>query len=119
MPLLKPTGVQHILLADDDLDDCEFFKEALQELLIPARISIVHDGVQLMGFLDNNDQLPDIIFLDLNMPRKNGHTCLLEIKARERFRKLPVIILSTSFERANIKQLHKDGAYHYFRKPTE
>ena len=71
-----------ILLADDDTDDCIFFKEALDELLLPTKLMTVHDGEQLMHLLANEStELPDVLFLDLNMPRKNGFECLEEIKS--------------------------------------
>ena len=61
----------NILLADDDTDDCIFFKEALDELLLPTHLITVHDGEQLMQLLTNETtELPDVLFLDLNMPRK-------------------------------------------------
>ena len=64
----------NLLLADDDADDCMFFKEALEELPVAAKLITVNDGVQLMNHLINeNSQLPDALYLDLNMPRKNGH----------------------------------------------
>ena len=85
-----------ILLADDDKDDCMFFKEALQELELSTQLTTVYDGTQLMQYLtENTDQLPDVIFLDLNMPRKNGFTCLEEIMRNEKLKSLPVIMFST------------------------
>ena len=71
----------NILLADDDLDDCLFFKEALEGMPVNTHLTAVHDGEQLMQLLANEKiKLPDILFLDLNMPRKNGFECLTEIK---------------------------------------
>jgi len=71
----------NILLADDDIDDCIFFKEALEEFTIPSNLTTVNDGEQLMQILtDETNQLPNILFLDINMPRKNGFECLSEIK---------------------------------------
>ena len=71
----------NILLADDDTDDCIFFKKALDELTLPTNLVAVHDGEQLMHLLTNDtNPLPHILYLDLNMPRKNGFECLSEIK---------------------------------------
>ena len=108
----------HILLADDDMDDCLFFKEALEELPIPTRLTTVPNGEMLMQFLNETSQLPDILFLDLNMPRKNGYTCLLEIKKCEKLKALPVIALSTSFENELVNRVYKSGAQYYIKKPN-
>src|SRR5450432_1511942 len=65
------------------------------------------------------NELPVVLFRDLNMPRKNGFECLLELKLNETLKQLPVIIFSTSFEQEVVNQLHKNGAQYYIRKPTE
>jgi len=111
----------NLLLADDDEDDCDFFREALGETTIKADLSIVHDGVQLMNYLENNDlkNFPDVIFLDLNMPRKNGIECLTEMKENERLKSLPVIIFSTSLDSEIVNNLYQKGASYYIRKPGE
>ena len=109
----------HLLLADDDDDDCLLFKEALHELSIPTRLSIVSDGEELMQFLlKPGQELPDFLFLDLNMPRKNGTECLGEIKQNKKLKKLPVIIFSTCALQTTIHQLFTMGAQHYIRKPA-
>jgi len=110
----------NILLADDDTDDCMFFKEALKDLFLPTEFTAVHDGEQLMQLLTNEDTvLPHVLFLDLNMPRKNGFECLSEIKLNARLNGIPVIIFSTSFENETVNQLHKSGAFYYIRKPSQ
>ncbi len=110
----------NILLADDDIDDCIFFKEAVEELLIPTSFRIVHEGEQLMQLLTNEAaELPDVLFLDLNMPRKNGFECLAEIKGNKKLSQLPVIIFSTSLEQEVVNQLYKNGAQYFIRKPAE
>ena len=93
MDLIK----HNLLLADDDIDDCIFFKEVLEELPVESFLTTVKDGVELMKFL-NTANLPDVLFLDLNMPRKTGHECLSEIKKDQKLKHLPVIIFSTSFD---------------------
>ena len=109
-----------LLLADDDEDDCIFFKDALEDLSLPASLKTVSDGVQLMNFLgDNPDNLPDVLFLDLNMPRKNGFECLSEIKKTNQLKDLPVIIFSTSLDMEVVNLLYEKGAHHYIRKPGE
>ena len=104
-------GSLNILLADDDSDDCFFFKEALVGSPISTHLTTVPDGEHLMHLLLNKiDQLPDVLFLDLNMPRKNGFECLLEIKLISKLKLLPVVVLSTSFEKEVVNQLYQNGA---------
>jgi CheY-like chemotaxis protein len=110
----------NILLADDDTDDCIFFKEAVEELAMDTQLTTLDDGEQLMKHLNSKiNKLPDTLFLDLNMPRKNGFECLSEIKANQRLKLLPVIIFSTSFEQEVVNQLYKNGAQYFIRKPPE
>ena len=110
----------NVLLADDDIDDCIFFKDALGELLLSTNLTTVNDGEQLMQLLTNETNgLPHILFLDLNMPRKNGFECLSEIKQNKKLKELPVIILSTSFEMEVVNLLYKNGAQYFIRKPSE
>ena len=109
----------NILLADDDTDDCQFFKEAVTGFIPATNFSAVHDGEQLMQVLGNEtNKLPDILFLDLNMPRKNGFECLTEIKQHKKLRNLPVVIFSTSGSHDNMSVLFKTGADVYIRKPS-
>jgi len=110
----------NILLADDDTDDCIFFKEALDESVLSMHLTTVHDGEQLMQLLINEtNELPHVLFLDLNMPRKNGFECLSEIKLSKKLNKLPVIIFSTSFEQEVVNQLFINGAQYFIRKPSD
>ena len=114
-------AIKHkLLLADDDIDDRIFFKEALEELPINSTLTTVKDGVELMHLLNTElNDLPDILFLDLNMPRKTGFECLSEIKLSHKLKDLPIIILSTSFDHAVVNLLYKNGAHYYIRKPSE
>ena len=111
-----------ILLADDDTDDCYFFKVALGECKIATQFTAVHDGEQLMKLLTSkskSSQLPHIIFIDINMPRKNGFECLSEIKKSKKLKQLPVIMYSTSFEQEVVNLLYNNGAHYFIRKPSE
>jgi CheY-like chemotaxis protein len=110
----------NIILADDDTDDCYFFKEALLEFPLSTNLTIVHNGEQLMQLLINEtNELPHILFLDLNMPRKNGFECLSEIKLNEKIKQLPVIIYSTSFHKKIADILYQNGAQYYISKPSD
>lgn len=116
----------NILLADDDQDDRDFFDKALKEIPIPTHLTIVRDGQQLMNYLsENSKNLPDLLFLDLSMPRKNGFECLCEIKEHESLKDIPVVMFSTSYPRDQIYEagmintLLKIGAYHFIRKPVD
>ena len=103
------TEPYNIVLADDDEGDRLLFKEALQDLKINAKISTLNDGVELMDYLTKNDTpLPFLLFLDLNMPRKNGLECLKEIRSIEKLREVPVAIYSTM-----------NGANVYIKKPND
>lgn len=108
-----------ILLADDDFDDCNFFKDALEALPQTTTLTTVHDGDELMSYLtENAEQLPHVLFLDINMPRKNGFECLAEIKQHNKLKDLPVVMFSTSNEHDKINVLFKTGADVYVRKPS-
>lgn len=110
--------IQHIALADDDEDDCVLFKDVLDELLISPRVSWAKNGDDLMENLSTSDRpLPDIIFLDVNMPIKNGIECLKEIRKDERLKHLPVIIFSTSTQQWAVEQAYELRANLFIRKP--
>jgi len=115
-----------ILLADDDMDDRIFFDKALQEIPVITSLHTVNNGEELMEYLTKTeDRLPDVLFLDLSMPRKTGFECLAEIKENDKFKKLTVIMFSTSFTRGteledNLKTtLSRMGAQEYIRKPGD
>lgn len=108
----------HFLLADDDSDDRMFFQKAVRSLELPTKLSFAEDGVELMDFLHTNiDQLPDVVFLDLNMPRKKGDECLREIKNNVAMGHMPVIMYSTSPHEDVADILYECGAHYYVRKP--
>lgn len=110
----------NIMLADDDEDDRLFFREAFEEVKIKTNIFTFNNGVELMNHLNNPDNpLPDIIFLDLNMPRKSGLECLQEIRSNERLRQLSVAIYSTSSSEKDIEDTFIQGANVYIKKPSD
>jgi CheY-like chemotaxis protein len=114
------SGQFNLLLADDDPDDRIFFKDALDDLSVEATLTTVNDGVELMNFLNSNSSnLPDLLFLDINMPRKNGFECLTEIKTNTKLKELRVIIYSTSLDKDIANLFYKNGAQYYLRKQGE
>ncbi|MFP9098391.1 response regulator [Flavobacterium sp. RHBU_24] len=116
---MRPTPL-HIMLADDDEDDRLFFKEAFEEVKIRYDISTFNDGEQLMHYLnDAGNPLPDIIFLDLNMPRKSGMECLKEIRRDDRLKRISVAIYSTSSSEQDIEDTFVAGANVYIKKPND
>jgi len=113
----------NILLAEDDQDDRDFFDKALKEIPIPTHLTTVNEGEKLMEYLyKNSEHLPDVLFLDLNMPRKNGFECLVEIKENEKLKDLPVVMFTIScprdikYEEDMINRLLKIGAHDFIRK---
>lgn len=106
-----------VLLADDDTDDRYFFEIILRAFPSPTQLVMVEDGEKLMRYLsENSKNLPDVLFLDLNMPKKNGSECLSEIKGNPKLQRLPVIMYSTSVHNDVADQLYAKGAHYYFRK---
>lgn len=109
-----------IFLTEDDKDDQTIFKEALDEIEISFHIANFHNGEELLEHLENNqDLLPDIIFLDLNMPKMNGMDCLKILRATPKYKDLFVAIYSTSGSQENIENAFMAGANAYIRKPND
>lgn len=109
----------NITLADDDADDRMLFEDAIGDIQIETRLSLFDNGQQLMDYLiSSNAILPEIIFLDLNMPIKNGMQCLKEIRAHEKLRHLCVAIYSTSSSEKDIEETFINGANIYINKPN-
>ncbi len=115
-----------IHMCDDDPDDRLLFKDAIEEANVLNKISFTQDGQDLMDFLlaqgDYSDRvkepLPDIILLDLNMPRKDGREALKEIKEHEKLKHIPTIVLTTSKEEEDILRSYNLGASSYITKPV-
>lgn len=110
----------YIILADDDEDDRLFFTDAFSELKIKTKVNTYNDGAELMNYLNSSDAvLPQILFLDLNMPRKNGIECLHEIKADRKFDDMAIAIYSTSSSEEHIEETFVNGANIYIKKPSD
>jgi CheY-like chemotaxis protein len=112
-----------ILIADDDADDRALASIALEEINSGLHVGFVNDGQELMDYLNKNISdpiaLPDLIVLDLNMPRKDGREALKEIKSSQQFRNIGVVILSTSTSETDKALTLSNGARNYFVKPAE
>ncbi|MBA2611170.1 MAG: response regulator, partial [Bacteroidetes bacterium] len=94
---MKDNAPFNILLADDDTDDCFLFEKALKEIPIATHLTTVSNGEVLMDYLLKNPMnLPDVLFLDLSMPRKTGYECLIEIKENKKLEAIPIIVFTTS-----------------------
>ena len=109
----------NFFLVDDDTDDILLFKDVLKEVNPSIIFNSAEDGQQAIQFLKtNNSHLPDVIFLDLNMPRMDGKQCLAEIKRDERLHKIPVIIYTTSSQSKDIEESIQKGALCFITKPS-
>lgn len=110
----------HIILADDDEDDRLFFTDAFDELRMTTKVSTYNDGVELMNYLNKEDALlPNVLFLDLNMPKKSGLECLQEIKANKKMANIAIAIYSTSASEEDIENTFVLGANIYIKKPND
>lgn len=116
----NPNNQQHIFIVDDDQEDREMFSEALSCVNQNAMLVEISSGVKLLQALESEDApLPDIIFLDLNMPKISGIDCLKKIKSSDsRFKDLKIVILSTYSNADDIQEAYNQGANRYYVKPT-
>ena len=107
-----------IFLADDDADDRMLFQEALLSAGIAAELTTAEDGYQLMDSLAQiaEPPPPDLIFLDINMPGKDGKACLREIRNNNKFDKTPVVMFTTSTYLKDIEDTYREGANMYVSK---
>lgn len=113
-----------ILLIEDSPSDTELTVEALKEAKVRNNLSIVEDGVQALEFLRRQGKFagaprPDLIMLDLNLPRKDGREVLAEIKADESLRTIPVVVLTTSRAEQDVLRAYQLNANCYITKPVD
>lgn len=118
---MKPV---HILLIEDNEGDILLTIEAFEELSIAHKISVARDGNEAIDFLDHrsrkkSEELPDLILLDINLPKKNGFEILSYIKGSDALRHLPVIIMTTSSSEKDILQSYQNYANCYITKPID
>ena len=113
-----------ILMVDDSMGDIRLAQEALKEGRVRNRLSVAHDGEQAMAFLRREDGYedaprPDLVLLDLNMPRMDGRQVLAEIKGDPSLRSIPVVVLTTSEAEADIVKAYDLHANAYITKPVD
>jgi CheY-like chemotaxis protein len=107
------------LIVDDDDDDRDFFCEAVIEIDPSAKCETARNGEHALAKLRNGiKQLPDFIFLDINMPRMDGWQCLTELKGEKKLENIPVIIISTSSSQNDIDKAQQLGAFYFLTKPS-
>ena len=109
-----------LLLVEDNDDDIDLTREAFAEARIHLNLHVARDGIEALEFLNNNkNPRPDLILLDLNMPRKDGRETLEEIKAHPEFKRIPVVILTTSEAEKDVISAYDKNANSYIVKPVD
>ena len=106
-----------VFLVDDDREDREIFKSALAEIDVQVSLSTYNSGKELLDYLYANHKKPDVIFLDLYMPKMDGEECLIEIRKIDALDSTPAVIYSTEYDLDRIERLFSVGANRYLRKP--
>jgi CheY-like chemotaxis protein len=114
----------HILLVEDNEGDIFLALEAFQNFRIKNKISVARDGNEAMDFIfkkgqNANAEVPDLIILDINLPKKNGHEVLKAIKSNPNTQQIPVIILSTSSSKKDIEASYQNHVNCFITKPIE
>ena len=114
----------NILLIEDNLGDIRLTKEALKETNLSINLSTVIDGSEAMNYLlktkeYENAATPDLIFLDLNLPKKNGREVLKDIKTNAKLQSIPVVVLSTSNAEKDIQECQQLQADQFINKPVD
>ena len=120
--MTAPRRIQ-ILLVEDDPDDVLLITEVLRETRIPSDLHVAIDGEQAMDFFHRHElfadaPIPDLVLLDLNLPKKDGRQVLTEIKADPVLRRIPVIVLTTSAAERDVLQAYDKHVNAYVRKPV-
>jgi len=118
-PIISPFLHQNIYLAEDDAEDRSIFLDALNEVCSTSRCTTATDGKELMDVLDNTvPPKPDVIFLDINMPNKNGFDCLKIIRNSADLGTVPVVVLTTNGNEESREKAMALGANLFYEKPT-
>jgi CheY-like chemotaxis protein len=123
-PVMDQTKAIEILLIEDNAGDARLAKEALRDAKVRNNLSWVPDGVEAISFLRRQGRFakaprPDLILLDLNLPKKDGREVLSEIKTDDALRRIPVVILTTSQAEEDILKAYHLNANCYISKPVD
>lgn len=114
------TGLRTIILTDDDEDDRDFFRAAVESTNPDVNLLTFNDGVSLTEYMFSNPKAdPQMIFLDINMPRMNGFECLTALRQRYNPDELPIVMYTTSENELDLQEATRLGANLYVRKPTD
>ncbi|MEH2069760.1 MAG: response regulator [Nostoc sp.] len=113
-----------VLLVEDNPGDAQLTRIALEDSKISIHLNVVEDGVEAMAFLRKQEKYvtaahPDIVLLDLNLPKKDGREVLAEIKADEKLKRIPVVVLTTSQAEEDIIKAYNLSANCYITKPVD
>lgn len=114
----------NILLVEDNEGDILLTTEALEEGKIPKSLNVIRDGASMLTYLKDvaeksPSELPDLILLDINLPKKNGHEVLMEVKSNSSLKHIPIIVLTTSSSESDILKCYQEHANCYLIKPME
>lgn len=121
----RPPGrPAQILLVEDSPTDAMMIREILAQAEAPSALHVVEDGLQALAFLRREDRYgdaprPDLILLDLKLPRKNGQEVLAEIKSDDGLRTIPVVVLTSSHEQSDVVDAYRHHANSYVTKPVD
>ena len=107
-----------ILLIEDDPDDVELLQDSLNDENVVYEMNVINDGELVLDYLHKNTTVPDIIVLDLNLPRVHGKEILKKIKITPPYENIPLLILTTSSAKEDIEFSYKHGANKFLNKPT-
>ncbi len=124
--MARSTPIRTILMVDDDPDDCMLVRDVLEEIGVSHVLELAEDGEELFEYLERrgkfavraNARRPDLILLDLQMPRKNGRESLKQLKTEPAWRRIPVVVLTTSTATDDVNYAYEMGVNSYVTKPT-
>ena len=119
MNLARENRPIRLLLAEDDAADIQFFQHFLEANSASADLTVVSDGVAAIEYLESADPLPDLVVLDINMPRMNGFEALEQIRTSSVWKSLPVVVLTSSTLDEDVHRASLLRANRYLGKPIE